>query len=197
MTSYKLPDVDIDFKDRDDAIRLLGGIPAAIIKDNKARKHNTGMYYTNIPTDPSTGCASIDHEAAENRGYFKLDFLNLGVYDHVRDEEHLDKLIATEPNWERLWTDSEFVSKLIHISGYFNLLQQKRPKSVVQMAMFLAIIRPGKKHLQQKEWNVIEHTVWDMNEDTGYAFKHAHAISYAMVVQVNMNLIEEQENEMD
>lgn len=190
---YNLPDVDIDFSNRDKAIELLDGTPASIIRDGKATKHNTGMYYHDIPTDPLTGNASIDHKAAEERGYFKLDFLNLGVYDNVRDEAHLDALIAKEPNWERLTNDPEFVSKIVHINNYTDLLAAKKPNSIVTMAMFLAIIRPGKRHLRNKSWQDISATVWDRDSADGYTFRKSHATSYAMAVAVHMNLIEEAE----
>ena len=193
MTKYDLPDIDVDFKNRQDAIDALEhGIPASIIRDGTATKHNTGMYYHDIPVDPLTGNASMDHKAAEERGYFKLDFLNLGIYDQVRDEQHLDELIAKEPNWNRLTTDSEFVSQLIHINNYFDLLKEMRPTCVQEMAMFLAIIRPGKKHLQHKDWSVVEGDVWTAT-DEGYSFKKSHATSYAMAVVLHMNLLEELE----
>ena len=191
--THNHPDVDIDFADRNTAIELLNGTPAAIIKDGKATKHNTGMYYHDIPTDPLTGNASMDHKVAEERGYFKLDFLNLGIYDLVKNEAHLNALIAKEPTWDRLATDSEFVSKVIHINNYFDLLAAKRPNSIVTMAMFLAIIRPGKRHLRSETWPNISATVWNRDEAVGYTFRKSHATSYAMAVTVHMNLIEEQE----
>ena len=193
LMKYNLPDVDIDFSNRDKAVELLGGIPASIIKDDKATKHNTGMYYHDIPTDPLTGNSSMDHKVAEERGYFKLDFLNLGIYDKVRSEQHLDELIAKIPNWDRLTTDPEFVSKIVHISNYSDLLAAKNPNSVVTMAMFLAIIRPGKRHLRSETWSNISATVWDRDEADGYTFRKSHATSYAMAVAVHMNLIEEEE----
>lgn len=190
-----LPDIDIDFANRQQAIDLLGGTPAAIIRDGKATKHNTGMYYNDIPTDPLTGNASLDHKAAEGRGYFKLDFLNLGIYDAVQDEQHLDELTQGCPNYERLTTDPEFVSKIIHINNYYDLLKEMKPTCITEMAMFLAIIRPGKRHLRRKQWADIKASVWDRAEAEGYTFRKSHATSYAMAVAVHMNLIEEQEND--
>ena len=190
---YNLPDVDIDFSDRETAIKLLDGTPASIIRDSKAVKHNTGMYYHDIPIDPFTGNASMDHKVAEGRGYFKLDFLNLSVYDKVRNEAHLDELIAKTPNWKRLTTDHEFVSKIVHINNYADLLAAKTPNSIVTMAMFLAIIRPGKRHLRSEPWLNISATVWDRDDTEGYTFRKSHATSYAMAVAVHMNLIEEEE----
>ncbi len=196
MTKHNLPDIDIDFADRDKAVKLLGGTPASIIRDGKVTKHNTGMYYTRIPVDPLTGTASLDHKAAEDRGYFKLDFLNLGIYDNVRDEEHLVELINREPNWKRLTHDMAFVSDLIHVGNYFDLLKSMKPQTLEQMAMFLAIIRPGKRHLQNKPWDEVALDVWEKHEDEGYTFKKSHATSYAMAVIVHMNLIEEMEDEV-
>ena len=196
MLKYNLPDVDIDFANREDAVAVLDGIPASIIRDSKAVKHNTGMYYTDIPVDPFTGFASLDHKEAEERGYFKLDFLNLSIYEKVKSEQHLQELIDGHPNFERLTTDPEFVSKIIHINNYFDLLRDMKPSCVTEMAMFLAIIRPGKKHLQRKPWNVVEQDVWTKT-DEGYAFKKSHATSYAMAVVVHMNLIEELECSSD
>ena len=33
--------------------------------------------------------STIDYEKAEDRGYFKLDFLNVSLYKDIKDEEHL------------------------------------------------------------------------------------------------------------
>lgn len=196
MPKNNLPDIDIDMKNRVDALEALGGTPASIIKDGKITKHNTGVYYTRIPTDPLTGFAALDYKDAEARGYFKIDFLNLGVYEGVQDEQHLIELAEGCPNYERLWHDEQFVRKIIHISEYFELLERMRPTCIKEMAMFLAIIRPGKKHLKYRQWDVVESAVWDTDDTEGYVFKKSHATSYAMVVAVHMNLIEEQENEV-
>lgn len=187
---HNLPDVDIDFSNRDKAVELLDGTPASIIRDGKATKHNTGMYYHDIPTDPMTGNSSMDHKAAEERGYFKLDFLNLSIYEKVESEQHLDELAQGCPNFERLTTDPEFVSKIVHISNYFELLKSMKPTCVTEMAMLLAIIRPGKKHLQNKPWDEVAKEVW-IKTDEGYSFKKSHGHAYAMAVAIHMNLLEE------
>ena len=43
------------------------------------------MYLQPIPFDQLTGLSSIDYKEAEDRGYFKLDFLNNSLYEGVRD----------------------------------------------------------------------------------------------------------------
>ena len=60
--------------------------------------------------------------------------------------------------------------------------------SITRMAMFLAIIRPGKRHLVGRTWQDIAATVWDTAAD-GYTFKRSHAVAYAHLVTLHMNLL--------
>jgi hypothetical protein len=182
-------DIDIDFGDRTQAIELLDLTPASILRDGALIKHNTGVYPTDIATDPFLGAASIDYKRAEDLGYTKLDFLNVSLYTQIKNEEHLIKLMNTEPAWDKLY-DPEFCSKLIHIGNHYDTLL-KMPEAVntiPRMAMFLAIIRPGKRHLIGLPWTEAAKTIWDKTED-GYVFKKAHAVGYAHLVVVHMNLI--------
>ena len=182
-------DVDIDLADRDQLLKLLKHVPASISKNEQLTRHNTGVYFTDVPTDTVKGICSLDYKEAEERGYFKLDFLNVSVYQSVTSREHLDQLLNTTPPWHRLWTDPEFTSRIIHIGNYYQLLQQMKPDSITRMAMFLAVIRPGKKHLIGKSWKEIAETVWIKPEDDSYFFKKAHSVGYAHLVQVHMNLL--------
>ena len=135
--------------------------------------------------------ANIDYTEAEERGYFKLDLLNVHVYNQINSEMELVELMV-EPNYELL-NNSEFVSKLVHLSNHYNSIQ-KMPEpinSIPRLAMMLAIIRPSKKHLIGQSWKEVAKTVWDKNNDS-YAFKKAHAIGYAWLVAVHMNLLEKE-----
>ncbi len=62
--------------------------------------------------------------------------------------------------------------------------------STMSAQMFLSIIRPAKKHLIGLTWAEVAKTVWDKGTD-GYSFKKSHAIAYAHLVVVHMNLIDE------
>ena len=42
-----MPDVDIDFFDREKALKLFKHTPASIIKEEKIEKHKTGVYFHN------------------------------------------------------------------------------------------------------------------------------------------------------
>jgi hypothetical protein len=183
-------DIDIDFGDREKILSVIEHTPAAMRKVSPMRKHATGVHVTEVPYDPIYDMASIDYAEAERRGYFKLDLLNVHVYNQVRDERHLIELMC-DPDWSRL-KNRDFVEKLIHLGNQYNALRSmpEPVDSIPRLAMFLALIRPGKKHLQGKPWKEVSKTVWDKGND-GYTFKKSHAIAYAHLVVVHMNLLEE------
>jgi hypothetical protein len=182
-------DIDIDFADRESVLKLIKHVPARQTVEGKVRKHNSGIYVTDIPTDPIHGCSALDYETAEHRGYFKIDLLNMSVYSLIRDPEHYESLLAQEPDWSRLWTDTAWATQLAHVGSYTDLLKEMQPDSVPRMAAFISIIRPGKAHLQRKPWDQVFASVWDGDSSRGYTFKKAHAISYAALVVLHMNLL--------
>ena len=183
-------DIDIDFPDRDQALAVLKTTPASILRNGRLIKHNTGVYPTAIPTDPFTGQASIDYEAAEERGYMKLDFLNVSLYTQIKSEQHLQELIEQEPDWASLY-DPEFCGKLIHIGNHYKTLIQmpEAVTSIPRLMMFLAIIRPAKRHLIGLPWKEVAKTIWETPSDGSYGFKQSHSCAYAHLVAVNMNLL--------
>jgi DNA polymerase III alpha subunit len=184
-----MPDIDIDFADRDHALKHIKHIPAAIKDANGTfKKHNTGIYCTPIPYNPVNNLSTIDYKEAEERGYFKIDFLNVSIYKDVRDEEHLKTLMETEPLWDLLEQD-DFSSLLFHVNGHGSILRQMKPTSILQLAAVLAMIRPAKRHLIGETWMTVMETIWTKPEDGEYYFKKAHAVAYAMAVVVQMNLI--------
>ena len=189
-------DIDIDFGNRDGILQHIKHIPASMRNVNPIRKHATGIYVTDVPYDAINEMANLDYTVAEKRGYIKLDFLNVHVYDKIRDEQHLTDLMR-EPEWSRL-NDRVFVEKLIHLSNHYQSMQ-KMPEpidSIPRLAMFLAVIRPSKKHLIGLPWKEVAKTVWD-KDDTGYTFKKSHSISYAHLVTVHMNLLGELVDTLD
>ena len=188
-------DVDIDFPDREKALELLKYTPASIMRDDKLIKHNTGLYVTDIPVDPFTGQASLDYNVAEERGYMKLDFLNVSLYTQIKSEEHLIELIEQEPSWEKLY-DPEFCGKLIHIGNHYKTLIQM-PEAVnsdVRLMMFMAIIRPAKRHLIGLPWKEVAKTIWEKSNDGEYGFKKSHSAAYSRLVMVHMNLLSNSTN---
>ena len=184
-------DIDLDFADRESVLKLIQHVPARQTVDGRVRRHNSGVYVTDIPWDPVNECAAIDYQNAEQRGYFKIDFLNMHVYKLIQTPEHYQQMLDATPSWSRLWQDSEWASQLVHIGNYTDLLAEMKPDSIPRMAAFISIIRPGKAHLQKKDWKTVFETVWDGDDSRGYTFKKAHAISYAALVALHMNLLNE------
>ena len=187
-------DIDIDFSDRSQALSLLDHTPASINRDDKWIAHNTGVYVTDVPVDPFTGRASLDYEVAEERGYIKLDFLNVSLYTQIKNDAYLTELIDQEPEWDRLY-DPEFCSKLIHIGNHYKTLikMPEAVNSIPRMAMFLSVIRPAKRHLIGLPWAEVARTVWEKSSNGSYGFKKSHGVAYSHLVCVHMNLLTEQE----
>ena len=108
-------DVDIDFADRDQILKLIRHTPARQLVQNQVRRHNSGVYVTDIPYDPINECAAIDYDTAEQRGYFKIDFLNMGVYQLITSPVHYKEMLDADPPWARLWQDPVWAKQLIHV----------------------------------------------------------------------------------
>jgi hypothetical protein len=68
-------------------------------------------------------------------------------------------------------------------------LKVLKPNSVEKLAATLAIIRPAKRHLANKDWQTIMNEVWTKPTGDEYYFKKAHAVAYAHAIVVHMNLI--------
>jgi DNA polymerase III alpha subunit len=189
-----MPDIDIDFIDREQALKLFTHTPASRLDNGKIVKHNTGVYLHEVPVDPISGLCAVTYDRADAEGYFKIDFLNVGIYKGVRDEDHLVYLMNQEPLWDLL-LDDEFTNNLFHVNGHGNILRQMRPDSIEKLAAVLAVIRPAKRSLIGKEWSFVLADVWTKPTNNEYYFKKSHAIAYAHAIVVQMNLICEQISE--
>jgi DNA polymerase III alpha subunit len=183
-----MPDIDIDFEDRNKALGVIKHIKASRVERGSLVPHNTGVYLHSVPVDAAQNICSVDHNIAEEKDYFKIDFLNVGVYKNVRDEEHLKQLMETEPLWDLLEQD-DFTQLLFHVNGHGSILRQSKPKSIEELAAVLAMIRPAKRYLIGKDWTTVMKEVWTKPEGDEYYFKKSHATAYAAAIVVQMNLI--------
>ncbi len=186
-----MPDIDIDFTDRDSALKLFKHVAASRLDGDKLVKHNTGVYFHEVPVKADVNLCAVPYDQAEDLGYFKLDFLNVSIYKGVRNEEHLIQLMETEPLWDLLLQD-EFVNLLFHLNGHGDVLRKTCPTSVEQLSAVLAMIRPAKRYLIGKPWTTIMKEVWTRPTTDEYYFKKSHATAYAVAIIVQMNLICEQ-----
>ena len=182
-------DIDIDVPDRTAVLKLIEHTAARQLHQGQVRRHNSGIYVTDIPRDIPNGCAAIDYESAEQRGYFKIDLLNMSVYQLIRNPAQYAAMLAATPPWSRLWTDTAWTSQLVHVGQYSKLLESMKPDNIQRLAAFISIIRPGKAHLQNRPWTEVFASVWDGDDSKGYTFKKSHSISYAALVALHMNLL--------
>jgi len=180
-------DVDIDFANREQILAVIPHVTAMQRDGTKERKHNTGVYFHNTPVNPFTGLATLDYKQAEDIGWFKIDLLNVGIYNLFENNEQIDRLLEKEPVWELLEHD-EIIKELFHIHNHGDIVKKLKPNSIEQLAAVLAIIRPGKRHLMYKSWQEIENEVWTKSDEV-YSFKRSHAIGYAMAIALQLNLL--------
>ena len=75
------------------------------------------------------------------------------------------------------------------------------PNSIEELAMLIALIRPAKKWMifdsktklyKTISWNDVRKEIWIKDMHGRYQFKKSHAIAYAHVIVVQMNLILEE-----
>ena len=195
--TYNIADLDVDLSEntRNDILNKLQHIPASKINNVGIFPHNVGVYFCNIPQDKITGLASIDYKRAEEDfGFFKIDLLHNTIYDKFSTRKGVEDSVNKEPDWNLL-RNPLIVKQLPHINNYSELLL-KLPlvSSVEELAMFIAIIRPGKKYLIDKVvengWKSIEDKIW-LKEDNGFQFKKSHSIAYALSIVSCLNTLEE------
>ena len=182
-------DVDIDFANRDDILSKIPHVVASRLEKGELKKHNSGIYLQKIPVNPLTGLCAIDYETAELRGYFKIDFLNVSAYKDIKNEEHIIRLLEIEPMWELLH-EKDICDQLAHVNGYDQLLSKLNPRSIEELAMVLALMRPGKKHLISKcevsGFESITNEIWVKTPD-GFSFKKSHSVAYAHLIVMQLN----------
>lgn len=184
-------DIDIDVKNNKHIKELLKSyiVSASMIEDDELKAHPVGIYLQNIPVDVISGLSAIPYTEAENMGYTKIDILNLNLLDVFESRKELDDTINMVPDW-KLLQDENIVSKLFHISKHFDVVSKIKPCSIEDLADILAIIRPNKRHLLSaylKDKYSTRKTLYEKNDTSD--LRKSHAISYAMNIVLQMNLI--------
>lgn len=185
----RIGDIDIDVNDRDRILTKLCHVPASqnALQSTSLTKHNVGVYGQEIYADPFYGFSTLDYNQAEEAGYKKVDLLNLYFLTKLSSKQQLNEFLNEEPDWSML-TNPDTISQLNQISEQVGLMRTLKPASVEELAMAIAIIRPGKRHLLHKKWEEIRRTVWQP-DNNGYTFKKSHATAYALNIVVQMNML--------
>jgi len=190
-------DVDIDFPtDFDPLDYFETAIRASMVKDGQLKKHPAGVYFQNIAKDKLTELAAIPYEEAEELGFFKIDFLHLGLLDHFESKGEIRALIKIEPDWFLL-RSADVVQRLFQIHRHFDIVSKVNPQSVQELADCIALIRPSKKFLLSKYTEAkteedkvnIRKILYAKPADGRMWFKKAHSVAYALTIVLQLHLI--------
>lgn len=164
---------------------------ASMIDKGDIKKHPCGAYFQNMPVDSISGVAAIPYDVAEDFGYFKIDFLHLTVLDHLKSKQELRELSKTDPDWTLLMNEANVV-KLFQIGKHYQLIKRVQPKSVIELADIVALIRPNKRHLLDQYLSnkeKIRPLLYRQQDDDKSSFKKSHAIAYALTIVIQLHLI--------
>tara|TARA_B100000745_G_scaffold299291_1_gene249793 strand:+ start:819 stop:1424 length:606 start_codon:yes stop_codon:yes gene_type:complete len=189
VSNSTIPDIDLDVKDRNEALSDLTYVKASMFQNKELRRHPTGIFFQRIPTDPKTGLAAFPSGAkagdlSEAMGYYKIDLIPNTAYVDVRDPDHLNQLIEMETDWSLL-KNEEVVQSLQHINGHFDIIDAYGPDNIEDLACLIALIRPGKMHLIGEPWEIVRENVWKKDGDQ-YTFKKSHAVAFALMITVQL-----------
>lgn len=183
-------DIDIDVLSTFKPEKYFNITKASIVENEELKQHLVGVYFQNIPKDCITKLAAIPYKEAEKEGYTKIDMLHLNLLNHFKSKEEMIELMEREPNWKLLET-KEFVEKLFHISNQFETVFKIKPKSVIELADVLCLIRPNKRILIDKyikNKNIIRKELYIKRENSD--LRKSHAVAYALLIVLQMNLLE-------
>ena len=86
-------DIDIDFADRN---VLLEKLKHRIAKLENGKKHNTGVYFTEIEHETAQNLSTVDQATAEDRNYVKITYLTVSIYKNVKDNAHMTRLMRNK-----------------------------------------------------------------------------------------------------
>jgi DNA polymerase III alpha subunit len=187
-------DIDIDLPTSFKFEQIFPNWVKASIYDAAAKSfkpHPCGVYPQKIARDPSSKLCAIPYNIAEELGYIKLDFLHLAIYNYFSSREEIKALLDEEPDWNLMLAPS-VVQKLFQLSNHFETVSKLKPKSTEDLADVLALIRPGKKSLiglYLKDKESCRRLLYAKSENDEFSFKKSHAISYALVIQLQLHLI--------
>jgi len=184
-------DIDIDLQTTFDPTDYFKVVRASIITGDKIKPHPCGVYFQRMPQDPVTQLAAIPHKEAEHYGFMKIDFLHLQVLDYFENKREIRALLHKKPNWGLLLR-SDVVSKLFQLHNNGDILRRIQPKSILELADCISIIRPGKIDLLDDYINDPHRVRTELYhiKKGSYSYKKGHAISYAMIVVLQLHLIE-------
>ena len=202
-------DLDIPAKKSDKIKNNL--IRATILNEHgNLQPHPAGVYfYNSIPS--FNEFTVLDYKEMEGKQFQKIDILNNSYLDDITSEEldgYIELIENEEIDWKKLWTYEE----PYQLGKYPGILREFKVASVFDVAIILALIRPGaisnydkmKKYIHTDKLleiktieaqKILKETygipIFDeqfkaLNKDDGkYRYKKPHSIGYAYVLLID------------
>lgn len=138
----KYSDLDLDIPASKSELIRNGLTKASILTEKGTyQNHPAGVYlYAAVPE--FEGTAVIDYKTMEEKEYQKIDILNNSYLDDITNKEMIRfiGLIEQEDiDWEELWRYTE----PYQLGKYPGILREFKVSSVLDLAIILALIRPG------------------------------------------------------
>lgn len=188
-------DIDIDVATNVKVIETFPEVVSASQNESgELKKHNVGYYFQPIPRDEKTGLSAITYKNAANYNFFKIDIIPVTLLDSFSSKEELRELMFKEPTWDLL-LEEKIVEKLFHIHKSFSVIYDIKPRSILELADCLALIRPNKKKLipkyikaKSQDKKKIREVLYEKNDPSD--LRKSHAIPYAYLIIAQLNLIE-------
>jgi DNA polymerase III alpha subunit len=153
-------------------------------------KHPVGVHFQNIPVDDISQLSAIPYNQISDYGYYKIDMLHLSVLDMFDNKQQIKAILKKKPNWDLL-SIKENVQKLFQLSKHCDLVKILKPRSIMDIADCIALIRPGKMDLLAKYMKDKESTrILLYSKTSSSDYKKSHAVAYAHIVVLQLHLIE-------
>lgn len=189
-------DIDIDTPTTFDPTEIFPNVvPASIINAGKFKKHPAGVYFQQVPVEPTQKIAALPYNIAPHFDIFKVDFLHLSLLDVFESKQQIRELMSKEPDWQML-QDEDVVAELFQLKNHFDVLHYIQPRSVQELADCVALIRPGKRHLMDQYKTNPERARKELYQQPlpKGCFKKAHAIAYAFNIILQMHMFSKIKN---
>ena len=138
----KFSDLDLDIPSKDSDVIRDGLTRATILNERgEYQPHPAGVYfYKSIPQYENLSV--IDYKAMEDEHFQKIDILNNSYLDDITSDEmdiFVDNIENEEIEWSELWEYDE----PYQLGKYPGILREFKVESVLDVAIVLALIRPG------------------------------------------------------
>jgi hypothetical protein len=185
-------DIDIDIQPNVDLIKLFQNIiSASQVEKGEFKPHKVGYYFQDIPVDSVTGLAAIPYKDTEDMGYMKVDLLTINLLQHFESKKEMRDLLKKEPDWS-LFEDEEVVKTLFQLGNHWDVVSKVRPTSVQEVADAFALTKPDKRSLLNKYTKNPRKIRTELyTKRTAKDMRKSHAIPYALLIILQLHLIEQ------